>query len=167
MPYCPDSIPMRPSIISGWRAKYSLISHWTIRRLNGSQLSPTFAGCRRLWRPLLEEQNIGGHFRSRIRLECGVGQPQRAQQDRSIRQMASNRGVLLVHGVAAGDQRDHASGPDHVKGLREEVVVYGAGQVRTSAICRIVDRIVAKRDVSDRCIKEVFGKRRVFEAPFA
>ena len=38
-------------------------------------------------------------------------------------------------------------------------------QLRVSAIRRIVHRIVAKRDVSDNSIKEVFGKRRVFE-PF-
>ena len=45
-PYCPDSIPMRPSIISGWRAKYSLICNGTVCRLDGRrsvQLSPRAA----------------------------------------------------------------------------------------------------------------------------
>jgi hypothetical protein len=81
---------------------------------------------------------------SSIRLERGVGQSHGAQQDRSIRQMASNCGVRSVHGVATGDYRDHASGPDHVKGLGQKVIVYGAGQVRASAVRRIVDRIVAE-----------------------
>src|ERR1700691_4414856 len=77
--------------------------------------------------------------------------------------MASNRGVLFVHGVAAGNQCDHATGPDHVKSLRQEVVVNGSGQLRTSAVCRIVNRIVSKGYVSDSRIEEVLRKRRVFE----
>src|ERR1700728_3857580 len=41
--------------------------------------------------------------------------------------------------------------------------MYGAGQLRTSAVRRIIYRVVAKRNVSDSRVKEVFGKRRVLE----
>jgi hypothetical protein len=77
--------------------------------------------------------------------------------------MASNRGILFVHGVAACNQRENASGPDHIQAFRKKIIVYGMCQVRTSAVQRIVDRIVAKRYVSDGYVKEIFGKRCVLE----
>ena len=77
--------------------------------------------------------------------------------------MTSNRGILFVLGIAACDHRDYASGTDHVKAFCEEVVVYRAGQVWTSAVRWIVNRIVAKRDVANCRIKEISGKRSIFE----
>ena len=52
-PYCRDSIPMRPSIISGWRAKYSLISSGpsaVATGLSSIQLSPGGVSADRFWR---------------------------------------------------------------------------------------------------------------------
>ena len=40
-------------------------------------------------------------------LNAVLGNRSAPNNDRFIRQMASNRGVLFVHGVAAGYQRDH------------------------------------------------------------
>lgn len=39
----------------------------------------------------------------------------------------------------------------------------GSGQLRTSAVGWIVNRIVAKGNISDSRVKEIFRKRRVFE----
>ena len=77
--------------------------------------------------------------------------------------MPANCGILFVHGVAAGNQRDHTTGPDHVDGFRQEVVVNGSGQLRTAAVRRIVHRIIAERYISDSRVEEVFRKWRVFE----
>jgi hypothetical protein len=78
--------------------------------------------------------------------------------------MSSHRGVVFVHRVAAGYQRDQAPWPDHVHGLREKVIVNGACQVRTSAVYRVIDRIIAERDISNSRVKEVLRNRGFFEA---
>jgi hypothetical protein len=70
--------------------------------------------------------------------------------------------ILFVHCVAACDHGNHATRP-YVKALGKKVVVDRVGQVRTAPIRRIVDRIVAERDVSNCRIEVVLRKRRILE----
>ena len=78
---------------------------------------------------------------------------------RAIRQMFANRRILFVHCVATRDQRDQPARPDHVKALREEIIVDAASQLRTAPIGRIEHRVISERNVSDSRIEEIFGKR--------
>jgi hypothetical protein len=130
--------------------------HRTIRRLNGFQLSPAFAGALSGDRFCRNRMSVVTSVPA-FALNAVLGSrtaPNRIDPSARWRRTAESN---LVHGVPACDHRDHASGPDNVKALREKVVVYGARQVRTSAVRRIVDRIVAKWDVPNRRVKEVLG----------
>ncbi len=77
--------------------------------------------------------------------------------------MLTNSGVLLIHGVVAGDEGYNAAGAHNIEALREEVVVNSAREVGTSTIRRIEDRVVAKRNIPDHGIEEVRRKVRFFE----
>lgn len=77
--------------------------------------------------------------------------------------MASNGRVFFVHAVVAGDESHNSAGAHNIEALREEVVVNRAREVRTSTICRVEHRVVAKRNVSDHSIEEVRGNPRFFE----
>ena len=127
---------------------------------NSVHLSPSLLHAAR---PLLQEQDVGGHVGAGVGPKRGVWQTERAEQHCPIRQVFSNRRVLFVHRVAARDQGDQPARPDHVEGLREEIVVDTASQLRTTAIGRIEYRVVAKRNVPDRCIEKVFRESGVFE----
>ena len=158
---------MRPSIISGWRTKYSLICSCAVW---GVDAEPAPSNFRRVLphaaRTLLKEQDVGRHVRAGVGLECGVRQPDAPRAVSLPPPGVPNSRILFVHCVATRDQRDQAARPDHIKGLREKVVVDGAGQVRTAPISRIENRVVAERDVSDRRVEEVFRKSNVSSRAF-
>jgi hypothetical protein len=108
-------------------------------------------------------EGVSGDFGPRICLEGCIREPQRAQQYRTIGQMASNGGVLLVHRVVAGDESHNSAGAYNIKTLRQEVVVSRAREVRTSAIRRIEHWVVSEWNIANHGIEEVSRKLRLFE----
>ena len=78
-----------PSIISGWRAKYSLTAIGPSGLSMRLKIAPGMARDAAFpARAFAQEQNVGGDFRSGIGFERGVGQADRAEQDRHVRQDA-------------------------------------------------------------------------------
>ena len=113
-------------------------------RSDSAKIRSGLAGRWNFQRMLLKEQNVGGDFGSGICLEGCIREPQRAQQYRTIGQMASNGRVLLVHRVVAGDESHNSAGTYNIKILGQEVVENRAREVRTSAIRRIEHWVVAE-----------------------
>src|ERR1700722_5859542 len=56
---------------------------------------------------------------------------------------SNQRRYALIFAPETSYQRYQSSGPDHVNGLREKVIVNGSRQVRTSAVYRIINRIIS------------------------
>ena len=113
-------------------------------------------------RTLAKEQNIGGDFRSRIGLEGGVRQPDRAQQVGMFGQMPADGVGLLVHGVAARDERHHAAGPQFLQRLGEEVIVNGPRELGLHR--GVMDGVIAEGHVADNGIEVIVGQGRFLKA---
>jgi hypothetical protein len=77
--------------------------------------------------------------------------------------MSADGVILLVHGVAAGDDRHHATGANNVEGFPKKVIVDGASETRRAAVGGVKDRIVAERDVAHDHVEEVLRERRLLE----
>src|SRR5580658_3786059 len=93
---------------------------------------------------LAQEENVGRDFRAGIALECDIGKADCTDQVGTLREIGAYGLVLLVHGVAAGNQRHDAARTQLVERLGKEIIVYGAGEI--SLIRRVVDGVVAERD---------------------
>ena len=111
----------------------------------------------------MKEQDVGRNVCAGVGPERGVRQTEGPEQYRAFRQVFPNRRILLVHCVATRNERDQTARSDHVKRLREEVIVDAASQVRTAPISRIEDRVVAERDVADGRVEEISRKSNIFE----
>ena len=133
-----------------------------VLRFDVAEFAPCLPGSDFSMPALAQEKNVGCHLGPGVALECGIGKAYRAREVRAIGEIGAYGVILLVHGVAAGDERHDAAGAELVEGLGEEIVVYGARQV--ALVRRVVDGVVAEWDVADNCIKIVIGKRRLLEA---
>ena len=110
---------------------------------------------------LLQEQNVRYHLRTRCRLEGIVGQADRAQQLRPLRDVLPHIAGALIHGVAGGDERHHAARPHLVQRLGEEVLVDGQVQ---PVIAPILHFELAERHIAHSYVKEVVGEIHLFIA---
>ena len=131
--------------------------------VDGLKPAPGMARRLRAGRALAKEQNVGRDFRSRIALERGVRQPYRAQQIGMFGQMPADGIVLLVHRVAAGNERHDAAGPQLLKRFGEEVIVNGARELGLHR--GVMHSVIAERNVSDDGIEVIIRERR-FLKPF-
>ena len=95
-------------------------------------------------RSLMQEQDVRGHIGASVPAEGGVGQSDGTQQDRVLGEVPTDGVVLLVHGVATGNERHHAAGANDIEGLAEKVVVDRAREMRGAAVGRIKNRIVSE-----------------------
>ena len=102
--------------------------------------------------PLLQEDDVRNDLGARVGAKGVVGQPDRAQQLRTLRDVFAHLRGLLIHRVAGGDKGDHAARTHLVDGLGEEVVVNGKTELVVSPV---VDLIVAKGHVADGEVEEV------------
>ena len=110
---------------------------------------------------LLQEQNVRYHLRTRCRLEGIVGQADRAQQLRPLRDVLPHIAGALIHGVAGGDERHHAARPHLVQRLGKEILVDGQVQ---PVIAPILHFELAERHIAHRHIEEVIGEVHLFIA---
>ena len=72
---------------------------------------------------LLQEQNVGSDLRTGSGLEGIIGQADSSQQIRSLGNVLSDGGILLVHGALAGDECHHATRAHLIQGTGKEIVV--------------------------------------------
>ena len=107
--------------------------------------------------PLLQEDDVRNDLGTRVGAKGIVGQPDRAQQLRPLRDVFTHLRGLLIHRISGGDKGDHAARAHLVDGLGEEVVVNGKTELVVSPV---VDLIVAKGHVADGEIEEVTPVRR-------
>ena len=96
--------------------------------------------------PLLEEQDIGDHFRTSVGFEGIVGKPDSTQQLSPLCNIPSDGTVLGIHGVAAGNESHDAAGTQLIQALCKEVVVNGKAQLIESWV---IHTILPKGDIAD------------------
>ena len=93
----------------------------------------------------LQENDVGYHLCPGIGLKRIVGQTDRAQQLRPLRQIPAHRRILGIHRVAAGDKGHDAAWTHLVQRFCKKVVVDVEVQL---VIGPVIDGILAKRHVS-------------------
>ena len=128
------------------------------------KILPGFCVRERGRRPLLQKENVGRDSRSRVRFESCVGEPDCPDEVGALGEMPPDRRILLVHRVAAGDERQHSAGANLVQRLRQEIIVNGASESGRAAVGGIEDRVIAERNIADDRVEEIVRKRRIFEA---
>ena len=101
---------------------------------------------------LLQEDDVGHHLRTGVGLERIVGQADRAQQLRPLRDVLTDFGRLLVHRIAGGHKGDHAAGSNLIQRLGKKVVMNGKAELVVSPV---VDLILSKGHVADGKVEEI------------
>ena len=107
--------------------------------------------------PLLQEDDVRNDFCARVGAKGVVGQPDRAQQLRTLRDISAHLRGLLIHRVAGGDKGNHAARAHLVDGLGKKVIMNGKTELIVSPV---VDLIVAKGHIADGEVEEVAPVRR-------
>ena len=100
----------------------------------------------------MQEDDVGHHLRTGVSLERIVGQADRAQQLRPLRDVLTDFGRLLIHGIAAGYESNHAAGSNLIQRLGKKVVVDGKTELVVSPV---VDLILSKGHVADGKVEEI------------
>ena len=100
----------------------------------------------------MQEDDVGHHLRTGVGLEGVVGQADRAQQLRPLRDVLTDFGRLFVHRIAGGHKGDHAAGSNLVERLGKKVVVNGKTEL---VISPVVDLILSKGHVADGKVEEI------------
>ena len=103
---------------------------------------------------LLQEDDVADDLSSRVCLESVVRQTDRAEEISSLRDILSCRTVLCVHGVAGGDERNHAARTHLIQRLCEKVVMNGKTELVKSPVIYL---ILSEGHVADGKIEEVFS----------
>ena len=101
---------------------------------------------------LLQEDDVGHHLRTGVGLERIVGQADRTQQLRPLRDVLTDFGRLFVHRIAGGHKGDHAAGSNLVERLGKKVVVNGKTELVVSPV---VDLVLSKGHVADGKVEEI------------
>ena len=101
---------------------------------------------------LLQEDDVGHHLRTGVGLERIVGQADRSQQLRPLRDVLTDFGRLLIHGIAGGHKGDHAARTHLIERLGKKVVVNGKAEF---VISPVVDLILSKGDIADGKVEEI------------
>ena len=100
----------------------------------------------------LQKQNVGGHFRTGIALERGIGQAYRANQVTPRGKILSNILGFLIQRTGSGDERHNAANTQFIYRLGKEVIVNLKMQLIIPAVA---DLILSKRHIADGKVKEV------------
>ena len=101
---------------------------------------------------LLQEDDVGHHLRTGVGFEGVVGQADRTQQLRPLRDVLTDFGRLFVHRIAGGHKGDHAAGSNLVERLGKKVVVNGKTELVVSPV---VDLVLSKGHVADGKVEEI------------
>ena len=104
--------------------------------------------------PLLKENDIRNHFRTRVRPESVVRQPDRAEEISSFSKVFPHFRGLFIHCITGGHESDHAARTYLVNSFRKEIVVDAEPEL---IVRLVVYLIIAEWDVAYREIEEVFA----------
>ena len=111
--------------------------------------------------PLLEEDDIGGHFRAGGTLEGIVGQTDGTQKVSPLGNVFADGGILLVHSTLGGDEGDDTAGTNLVQCPGEEIVV---DQEVVLVVLLVRHLELTEGDIADGGIKEAVRQFRLFKA---
>ena len=100
----------------------------------------------------LQKQNVGGHFRTGITLERGVGQAYCADQVTPRGKVLAHIFGLFIQCAGSGDERHNAADTQFIYRLGKEVIVNLKMQLIIPAVA---DLILSKRHIADGKVKEV------------
>ena len=100
----------------------------------------------------MKKDNIRNDIRTGVGLEGVVGQADRTQQLRPLRDVLTDFGRLFVHRIAGGHKGDHAAGSNLVERLGKKVVVNGKTELVVSPV---VDLVLSKGHVADGKVEEI------------
>ena len=115
-----------------------------------SEIQPRGTTCFLAISQLPKEHDVRGDFGIRVLLECGVRQPDCADEINLLSQILAQAGVDLVQRSFGRDERNQSSWPNMLDGLGEEVVVNEKVAV---VELRVVQFVIAERDIRDREIE--------------
>ena len=101
---------------------------------------------------LLQKQNVGGHFRTGIALERGIGQAYCADQVAPGGKILAHVLGLFIQCTGGCDERHNAADTQFIYRLGEEVIVNLEVQLIIPAVA---DLILSKRHIADGKVKEV------------
>ena len=101
---------------------------------------------------LLQEDDVGHHLRTGVGLERIVGQTDRTQQLRPLRDVLTDFGRLFVHRIAGGHKGDHAARTHLIQRFGKKVVMDGKTELVVSPV---VDLILSKGHVADGKVEEI------------
>ena len=101
---------------------------------------------------LLQEDDVADHIRTGVGLEGVVGQADRAQQLRPLRDVLTDFGRLFVHRIAGGHKGDHAAWTHLIQRFGEKVVMDGKTELVVSPV---VDLVLSKGHVADGKVEEI------------
>src|ERR1017187_1056911 len=152
-----------PSIMSGWRAKYSLMNTGPSgvsmgarsRHVSHPGVTPRPCFCKKRMSvvtsvPAFALNAVSGRRFAPIR--------------RAFGQIPSDGRILLVHCVAAGNECHDAALAHLVERFGEEVVVNRVGKGRIGAVSGIEDRVVSKWNIAHDSIKVIVRQDCLFKS---
>ena len=102
--------------------------------------------------PFLQKDDVADHIRTGVGLEGVVGQADRAQQLRPLRDVRTDFGRLFVHRIAGGHKSDHAAWTHLIQRFGEKVVMDGKTELVVSPV---VDLVLSKGHVADGEVEEI------------
>ena len=102
--------------------------------------------------PLLQEDDIRDNIRARIGFEGVIGKTDCAQQLCPLCDVPADFRGLLIHGIAAGDEGDHAAGAHLIQRLGKEIVMNGKTE---PVVSPVIDLILSERHVADGDVIEI------------
>ena len=113
---------------------------------------------------LLQEYNVGSHFRTRICLERIVWQTNGTQKLGSLCNIFSYGCAFLVHCAFRRNKRNHTAGTHLIQSLAEKIIV---NQKVIFIVPLIADLKLPERNITDCHIKKAVGKIRILKTLYA
>ncbi len=108
-----------------------------------------------------QEKDVGRDFRIGVLLKGGVRQSNRAEKVRLVVETIAQAGVHLVQSAFRCNEDDQSAGPHLLHAFREEVIVDEEIEI---VELRVVQLVVAERDIGDGEVEGAFDEPCRFEA---
>ena len=111
--------------------------------------------------PLLEEDDIGSHFRAGCAFEGIIGQTDGTQQISPLCNVFPHSGILLVQSTLGSNESNDAAGTNLVQCPGKEVVM---DQEVMLVVLLVRDLELTERNIADGSVKEAVRQIRLFKA---
>ncbi len=121
---------------------------------------PSRASGRFTWAQLAKHHDVGRDLRAGVLLESVIRQTDCAQQFRARGKQFAQRRIEFVHRAARRDEHHQTAGADFFQSRREEIIVDGKF---VTVPARVVDGVIAKRDVGNGEVVKSIGEFGLFK----